>query len=144
MPVATEADAGDAGLPETIDGVLDALEQVLAETADIEELAFEEQQRYWNLKSQLIDLINEDLDEDAVTSADKIWWNDECEFHFYCRSHYNEIADQQWSGFTTAENPQQIREVAQERLEDGALCEKCHYEVLYDRRDELLQERGLA
>ena len=101
-------------------------------------------ERFFDAQDRLMDAIDADLDEDEIPQATHVWWNDQAEFHCYCDDHYHPIASEQWTGFTEVDDPRAVRQAARERLESGVPCEKCHSEALYKRRDELLEERGLA
>ncbi|RLM32787.1 hypothetical protein [Haloarcula sp. Atlit-120R] len=132
------AAATDADI-ETILDELEAFEDVNLREADPDTLS-----RYWDAQDRLIDAIDAELDKDTLSEATHIWWNDQAEFHLYCSSHYHPIASEQWTGFTEVTDPQAVKQAARDRLESGVPCEKCHSEALFERRDELLAERGLA
>ena len=132
----------DGGTVLDIESILDELKSfegvdlTTAEPATVE--------RFFDAQDRLMDAIDADLDEDEIPQATHVWWNDQAEFHCYCDDHYYPIASEQWTGFTEVDDPRAVRQAARERLESGVPCEKCHSEALYKRRDELLEERGLA
>ncbi|NHN64325.1 hypothetical protein G9463_13605 [Haloarcula sp. JP-Z28] len=101
-------------------------------------------ERFFDAQDWLMEAIDAELDDDDLPQATHIWWNDQAEFHLYCADHYFPIANEQWTGFTEVDDPQAVTQAARDRLDSGVPCEKCHSEVLYGRRDELLEERDLA
>jgi len=137
-----QTDGGTVATTEEIDAILDELERF--DSMDLKGKDPDTLEQYFDVQDRLVDAIDAELNEDHIPDATHIWWIDEAEFHLYCAEHYHPIADEQWTGFSTVPDPQAVKEAARERLEAGALCEKCHSEALYGRRDELLEERGLA
>ena len=130
-----------ANLQNEIESVLDELEEL--DGIDWSDRPVHEVEELWDLRDRLLELIDESLDEASISDAEYVWWNDQAEFHLYCSTHYHEISNEQWTGFTQTDNHDEIRKAARERLDNGALCERCHSNRLYERRDELLAERDL-
>jgi hypothetical protein len=130
-----------AATDEDIDTILDELESF--EDLNLREADPDTLERLWDAQDRLIDAVDAGLDEDSLSEATHIWWNDQAEFHLYCGAHYYPIANEQWTGFTEVNDPQAVKQAARDRLESGVPCEKCHSQALYERRDELLEERDL-
>lgn len=135
-------DGGSASAAdEDIDAILDELEKF--DSMDLNEADPDTLDQYFDAQDRLTEAVDAELDEDALSEATHIWWNDQAEFHLYCGEHYYPIANEQWTGFTEVNDPQAVKQAARDRLESGVPCEKCHSQALYERRDELLEERDL-